>query len=398
MKIYEYNGKKVMVKTADEILKKYSSEKVDLSKLKWSGKIVKATSAKQIGSPYSMSKLLKMIEIDEYHAACVDAIAKNVIMKFDCQDSRVTDWVKNAQFPKRTNLLKLLRQMVKYYISCGNGLLLKARNASGEWVGLERLLPSELTILEAYNSVTGYLEPDYVQVRDNQKRLHLNKDVIHFIEETHLSEAWGLACLPVAINIEILQEIKKFDYNNFKNGLLIDYIFIVKGRIGDDEVLDGEGNPLLKESGQPYTIYDAFEETLKSSKGNDNSHSSALLETGDTQVAVEIHRLREEVKDGSFLSLKKDLREGIFAYHRVPPRLVSQLVAGQLGGDNMSDLILFDESKINPIQWDIATMLSTEFNNEFGWDIEPESFEFGDLREAFLSEEDKQIKELRVKG
>ena len=393
MRVFNYENRRVLVKTTDEILKNYKGSKVDLKKGKWVGSVSKSEkNMKQISSPYSMGKLLKMLNNDEYHSGCIDAISQNVIMKFECSDPNVQAWLKTAQFPKRANVLKLLRLMVKYYIACGNGLLLKARDRSGNWVGLERLIPSELAIVEAYNPTTFYLEPDYIQVRDGKKKHHKNKDVIHFLEETHLSEAWGLASLPIAVNIEILQEIKKFDYNNFKNGLLIDYIFIVNGKVSDEEILDSEGNPALNAAGNPATIYDTFSDTLKSASGNDNSHKSAMLETGDSQVTVEVHRLREEVRDGGYLKLKKDLREGIFAYHRVPPRIVSQLVSGQLGGDNNSDLTLFYENKIKPIQRDVAQLLADEFNLEFQYQVDPNSFDFGDLRDAFLSEEEKQFR------
>lgn len=314
-------------------------------------------------------------------------------MKFECSNQKVKDWFIKAQFPKRTNGLKLLRQMVKYNAACGNGQVLKSRNRSGEWVGLERLLPTEMQLVESFNKETGYLEPDYIQTRmvggSQVKKYHKNEDVIHFLEETHKSEAWGLSSVPVAINTEILGEIKKFDYNNFKNGLMIDYIIIVEGgSIKDDDILDENGDPIEKD-GKNLSVVDVLNEQLKLAKGNELSHSTILLESGEQNVKIRLERLRQEVKDGGFQNLKKDLREGIFAYHRVPPRVVSMLVQGQLGGDNNSDLTLFYENKVKPIQWDMAVLLADEFNREFSWNVSPDEFDFGDLTEAFLSENEK---------
>jgi len=58
-------------------------------------------------------------------------------------------------------------------------------------------------------------------------------------------------------------------------------------------------------------------------------------------VKIRLEPLRQQDREGGFLSLKKDLREGILAYHRVPARIVSQLIPGQLGGDNRSDMDMF---------------------------------------------------------
>jgi hypothetical protein len=394
MRVMRVGGINVGVSEAWQIVqKKLETEKIDLKQARWVGKLTKSEkSLKQISAPYSMTKLLKMLLENEYHFACVDAIAKNVIMKFSCKNAKVQKWFEDAQFPKRTNSLKLLRQLVKYYVSCGNGLLLKSRDREGKWVGFERLLPSELAIAEATNATTGYLEPNYIQVRNNKKKLHLNKDVIHFLEETHLSEVWGVSCIAIAINIEILNEIKKFDHNNFKNGLLIDYFIIVEGgSIQENEVLDEEGN-LVEKNGKPVSAYDVIEEAISLAKGNTNSHSSILLESQDKDVRIRLERMRQEVKDGGFLKLKKDLREGIFAYHRVPARIVSQLIPSQLGGDNNSDLTLFYENKIKPIQTDVAQILASEFNNEFDFKVKAEDFDFGDLRESFLSIDEKIFK------
>jgi hypothetical protein len=57
-------------------------------------------------------------------------------------------------------------------------------------------------------------------VKNDQKKDFADADIVHIKKSTHRSNAWGLACLPIAINIEILGEIKTFDYNNFMNGLM----------------------------------------------------------------------------------------------------------------------------------------------------------------------------------
>lgn len=61
-----------------------------------------------------------------------------------------------------------------------------------------------------------------------------------------MSNAWGVSCLPVTVNIEILEQIKTFDFNNFKNGLLVDYFMIVEGgSLKDDVVEDSKTTKLF---------------------------------------------------------------------------------------------------------------------------------------------------------
>jgi hypothetical protein len=52
-------------------------------------------------------------------------------------------------------------------------------------------------------------------------------------------------------------------------------------------------------------------------------------------------------------------------YHRVPHRLVSQETPGKLGGDNNSDMQVFYNMVIKPLQERVATVLTKEFNAEF---------------------------------
>jgi hypothetical protein len=82
----------------------------------------------------------------------------------------------------------------------------------------------------------------------------------------------------------------------------------------------------------------------------------------------------------------------MLAYHRVPKRIIAQATAGQLGGDNNSDMILFHNMVLKPIQDDIAEHLSEEFRAEYGWDVSNEDWDFGSLPAVFESEEEKAFK------
>ena len=325
MRIGAYN---LAISSAADLLEsKYKPEPINLSKYQRIGKqlVSKAAETKKVVSqPYSMSNLLNLLDTDEYHSGCIDALTMATIMQFECKNSQVKSWMEAAEFPACEDQTTILAELMKFYLACGNGFLIKMRNAQGQWMGLERMLPSEVQIVENYDEF-GFFKPNYIQVKNNQKKDFAYEDIIHVKKSTHRSNAWGLACLPIAINVEILSEIKTFDYNNFKNGLMIDYFVIVEGgTLRDGTVTDEQGNEVMTDA------YTEIEKALTEVKGNAKSHSTVLIESESRDVKIRLEPLRQQDREGGFLGLKKDLREGILAYHRVPARIVSQLIPGQL--------------------------------------------------------------------
>jgi capsid portal protein len=392
MKVQRIGGFNIgIVSTEDLLRKNYEAVKVDLDSHKWTNKPVSksARKLKIVPAPYSMAKLLKLIDTDEYHSGCISAIIHAGLMQIEVKNSKLKGWLSSAEFTGNEDPASLLGEFLKYYLGCGNGFLLKMRNSKKEWVGFERLLPNEIQIVEKYDEY-GFFKPDFIQVRAGKKTLFSGSDVIHFKNATHLSNAWGLACLPVAINIEILNEIKTFDYNNFKNGLMVDYFMIVEGgTLRDDVVEDVDGKEVLTDA------FTEIQRVLETAKGNNKSHTTVLIETENKDAKIRLEPLRQQDRDGGFLSLKKDLREGIFAYHRVPARIVSQLIPGQLGGDNKSDMLMFYHFVVKPLQRRLALILAKEFNNEFQWNLTADDFNFGNLTEIFQSDDEKLFRAVR---
>ncbi len=396
MRVMRIGAHNLSISSASDLLEtKYKPEPIDLSKCQRIGKqlVSKAAETKKVVSqPYSMSNLLNLLDTDEYHSGCIDALTMATIMQFDCKNSQVKAWMESAEFPACEDQTTILAELMKFYLACGNGFLIKMRNAQGQWMGLERMLPSEVQIVENYDEF-GFFKPNYIQVKNNQKKDFAYEDIIHVKKSTHRSNAWGLACLPIAINIEILGEIKTFDYNNFKNGLMIDYFVIVEGgTLRDGTVTDEQGNEVLTDA------YTEIEKALTEVKGNAKSHSTVLIESESRDVKIRLEPLRQQDREGGFLGLKKDLREGILAYHRVPARIVSQLIPGQLGGDNKSDMLMFYHFVVRPLQNRLALALANEFNFDFGWSVKPDDFNFGDLTQAIQSADDQLFMQNRSFG
>ena len=138
-----------------------------------------------------------------------------------------------------------MSDFVSNYTACGNGFLVKLRSLTGEWVGLSRINPAEVQIVEKYDDY-GFLYPDYIEVKNNKKAYFQGSDIIHMKKTTYKSRAWGLSCLPVILNCEILNGIKEYNYNQFKNGLLIDYFIIIEGgSLGDPQIKTVNGQEVL---------------------------------------------------------------------------------------------------------------------------------------------------------
>lgn len=367
----------------DRVLERtLKTENYDLTKYKWKGKSRVSKSVanqKKISSPYSMLKLLNLLMVDEYHNGCVNAIAKNTVKIFECDNAKVKTWWEACQTPPKFNKIDLLRQMIKYDNACGNGFLIKLRNLAGVWVGLQRLLPNETEILENIND-QGFLVPDYIQRRNMIQTYIPGKDVIHMTEETFKSQAWGLKSLPIAANVEILKELKTLDYNNFKNGLFIDYLILVEGLLDEDT----DDTDSTDESGFG-TIKAQFETAIQNKK----QHSNIILETGDPNVKIRVEKLRKDMTADGQKQLEDKYRNGIFAHHLTPPRIMSQETPGKLGSDNNSDLKLWYHNKIKPGQEQLASILADEFNREFGWGVKPEEFNFGNLLDDYKNEEER---------
>jgi capsid portal protein len=394
MRIQRLSGYTLGISEASElVVKKLAYEPVDLKKFKPVGPrlVRKSGEGTIIAPPFSMLKFLNLLDDDEYHFGCVDAIAQGSVRTVACRNAQVDAWLRNAEFPGSEDIASILAEMVRFYAACGNGFIVKLRNTKGEWVGCERLLPSETQIIEHYSD-NGLFCPDYIQLKNYQRREYPNPDIIHFKRSTHRSNAWGLAGLPIAINIEILKEIKVFDYNNFRNGLLIDYFVIVEGgTLRDGEVQDQDGKTVIRDA------YAEIEAVLREVKGNARSHSTVLIESENKDVHIRLEPLRQQDREGGFLELKKDLREGIFAYHRVPPRLVSQLIPGQLGGDNRTDMQLFHEFTVKPIQKRLALILSREFRRELpDCQVELDDWDFGDLSDLYQSTDEKLFNQNKI--
>lgn len=70
-------------------------------------------------------------------------------------------------------------------------------------------------------------------------------------------------------------------------------------------------------------------------------------------------------------------------------------MSGQLGGDNNSDMTLFYNFTVKPVQNRLAATLTKHFRLEYpDWNVKTADWQFGDLTEIFKSETDKLYKSI----
>jgi hypothetical protein len=396
MKVMNISGKRFAIASlSDFVQEEFASNMVDLGSFNWSGHVKKALrksadKRKVAAVPFSMSKLLKLEDMDEYYHGCLQKIRDFSIMQFQCRDQAVQSWIDSAVF-QDDDPIGLLQEMVGYYRACGNGILIKTRDLTGKWGGLERLLPTECQLLERYEN--NFPKPDYVQTRNRVKTLFKYDDIIHLKLRTRKSDFWGCPSLSVVQNVYTLAEIKTFHYNNFKNGMLIDYVILVQGgSLNDDGEVENEDGEVVEED-----IYTTISKAFAGAKGNENSHRSIILETEDKDVKIELVPLKNHSENG-YLELRKDERGGIFTYFGIPKRIVAQEVEGKLGGDNNSDITMMYVTVVKPIQNKLSRILARAFRDEgISQSVTANDFEFGDIREFFKTSDEKFFESNRNK-
>lgn len=101
-----------------------------------------------------------------------------------------------------------------------------------------------------------------------------------------------------------------------------------------------------------------------------------------------MHKVSSEVKEGSYLELRKDIKEEIIAVHGVPPRLVGIAAAGQLGGaaEVKEQMRLFRDIVVRPRQKEVEFIINNfilkdAFPENKKWQVKLDLYEISDAVE-----------------
>ncbi|MCB1154624.1 phage portal protein [bacterium] len=180
----------------------------------------------------------------------------------------------------------------------------------------------------------------------------IGNELLHLRRLNLKSTVYGvprwLACLTA---IQLDEAAKAHNVNFFENGMMMDFVMAIIGG-GLDADHKKSAKSFLK----------------KETKGVDNAHRGLYIELDNPEAKLQIEKLGESLRDGSFHNLRMDNRDEIIAAHGVPPRILGIMSAGSLGGGGevVGQLMVFDQVTLQPAREQVAKLLNKTIIKDLG--------------------------------
>jgi len=179
------------------------------------------------------------------------------------------------------------------------------------------------------------------------------RELIHLKKYSVQSSYYGMPeWLGSLVALATHQQVGEFNLRFFANSGMPDLALIIEGGSMNEEDMD--------------TLQSYLAENIK---GVVNAHKTVIIPVKERDVHVRIEKL-SDIKEGSFKLLKDLTRDEIVSAHGVPPRLVSILSAGGLGGsgEGIAQLSTFMNIDVVPGQSRLEYTLNNSFQAMFGVD------------------------------
>ena len=198
-------------------------------------------------------------------------------------------------------------------------------------------------------STGGYIQRVYAPDGTEQTIKLKAESILHLRSTCPQGYYYALPPWVAAGNmIELVRAATAYNKRFFQNSAIPEYAVITKGF----EISEAQKEALRQ------FLADSF-------RGVDNAHRTVYLHIGDEpHSSIEFKRVNSEMQDGDFLKLLDSARDRIITAHRVPPRLLAIITAGQLGGGSevASQLWLFDEFTLEPRRRRVLAQLKPIFD------------------------------------
>lgn len=339
--------------------------------------------------PYPFERLAELYELNSYHSRAIQLKAALTCMngvsivsseggKGEGETYRkISDWINRhsdytgCAFSTTVYNFCLDREIF------GNAFLEIARDSGGNITGFFHLPARNCRLIKEYG------ELKLVQEIEGERSGFLpfgrgREGVNEFImlKSYHpKSVYYGLPDYIASMAAIVLdRSAVKFNIKRFDNNLVMEHIITVVGAsFGTNARRD---------------IKEFFTNNFA---GLDNAGKSLLLEVDSrnkNEVGIDVHKVSAEIKEGSYLDLRKELKEEILAAHGVPPRLAGIASPGQLGAgaEVKEQLRMFRDIIIKPRQKEIEfifnnMILKQIFPQNREWKIKFESFDISDAVE-----------------
>lgn len=204
----------------------------------------------------------------------------------------------------------------------------------------------------------------------------LANDIVWFNKKSSESKVYGkpryLSELPAIITDEAIIDYQK---GYFKSHGVPNYIITITGNLESED--------------ENYTA-DDFEADLENEfKSISNEPGTALcvvIPSDENNVNVNVHKIGEERKEGSFLDLSKKVTDRIYRVHRVPKERVGDSDASGIASNRTEALLKnYSKSTVAIIQRRIANLvnkaiLKSEFESDVKIEFLPANFEGEDTQ------------------
>lgn len=344
---------------------------------------------------YDPFLLEKLREMSGTHDSCITVKAEDAIFsgkKFVSESNDIPEQIRN--FLDDFDFDEELESFLEDYETFGYAGLEFLRNNEMNFVGINHISSLYLRMCRDKERVVQKIgaKEVYFKLYNPKDNRYLNKenglwdydinsetlanDIVWFNKKSSESKVYGkpryLSELPAIITDEAIIDYQK---GYFKSHGVPNYIITITGNLESED--------------ENYTA-DDFEADLENEfKSISNEPGTALcvvIPSDENNVNVNVHKIGEEKKEGSFLDLSKKVTDRIYRVHRVPKERVGDSDASGIASNRTEALLKnYSKSTVAIIQRRIANLvnkaiLKSEFESDVKIEFLPANFEGEDTQ------------------
>ena len=343
---------------------------------------------------YDPFLLEKLREMSGTHDSCITVKAEDAIFsgkKFVSESNEIPEQIRNLL--DDFDFDEELESFLEDYETFGFAGLEFLRDEQMNFVGINHISSVYLRMCRDKERVVQKIgaKETYFKLYNPSNNKFLNKDsglwdydittetlandIIWFNSKSSESKVYGkpkyLSELGAIITDEAIIDYQK---GYFKSHGVPNYIITVTGSIDEDE---------------NYTK-DDFESDLEQEfKSISNEPGTALcvvIPSDEDNIHIDVHKIGEERKEGSFLDLSKKVTDRIYRVHRVPKERLGDSDSTGIASNRTESLLKnYSKSTVAIIQKRIANLvnkviLQTEFESDVKIEFLPANFEGEDTQ------------------
>lgn len=344
---------------------------------------------------YDPFLLEKLREMSGTHDSCITVKAEDAIFsgkKFVSESNDIPEQIRN--FLDDFDFDEELESFLEDYETFGYAGLEFLRDNEMNFVGINHISSLYLRMCRDKERVVQKIgtKEVYFKLYNPKDNRFLNKenglwdydinsetlanDIVWFNKKSSESKVYGkpryLSELPAIITDEAIIDYQK---GYFKSHGVPNYIITITGNLESED--------------ENYTA-DDFEADLENEfKSISNEPGTALcvvIPSDENNVNVNVHKIGEEKKEGSFLDLSKKVTDRIYRVHRVPKERVGDSDASGIASNRTEALLKnYSKSTVAIIQRRIANLvnkaiLKSEFESDVKIEFLPANFEGEDTQ------------------